>query len=103
MDSTDPEIKFDQSGNCNHCDSALVLAERIWFPDEKGEKLLDEIFRRIVQSERKKEFDCIIGLSGGVDSSYLAYLAVNKGLRPLVVHVDCGWNSEQAVDRKSVV
>jgi len=97
MDSTDPEIKFDQVGNCNHCNSALGLAERIWFPDEKGEKLLDEIFGRIVKSERKKEFDCIIGLSGGVDSSYLAYLAVNKGLRPLIVHVDCGWNSEQAV------
>jgi N-acetyl sugar amidotransferase len=97
MDSTDPEIKFDQSGNCNHCNSALGLAERIWFPDERGEKVLDEIFGRIIQTERKNEFDCIIGLSGGVDSSFLAYLAVNKGLRPLVVHVDCGWNSEQAV------
>jgi len=97
MDSTDPEIKFDRLGNCNHCNSALGLAERIWFPDERGEKLLNEIFGRIMQTERKKEFDCIIGLSGGVDSSYLAYLAVNKGLRPLVVHVDCGWNSEQAV------
>lgn len=97
MDTTDPEIKFDDRGYCSNCTSALELAERIWFPDEKGEKVLNNIFNRIKNEERKKEFDCIIGLSGGIDSSYLAYLTVNKGLRPLVVHVDCGWNSEQAV------
>ena len=97
MDTTDPEIKFDAQGNCNHCNSALELAKETWFPDANGEKLLDEIFERIKYEERDKEFDCIIGLSGGVDSSYLAWLTVNKGLRPLVVHVDCGWNSEQAV------
>jgi asparagine synthetase B (glutamine-hydrolysing) len=97
MDTTDPEIKFDDQGNCNHCNSALELAKEIWFPDEKGEKLLNELFGRIKDEERNKEFDCIIGISGGVDSSYLTWLTVNKGLRPLVVHVDCGWNSEQAV------
>ena len=97
MDTTDPEIVFDDQGNCNHCKSALELSEKIWFPDERGEKILDQTIDRIKIEERNKEFDCIIGLSGGVDSSYLAYLAVNKGLRPLVVHVDCGWNSEQAV------
>jgi len=97
MDTTDPEITFDDKGNCNHCNSALELAKKIWFPDENGEKLLDAIFERIKHEERDKEFDCIIGLSGGIDSSYLAYLTVKKGLRPLVVHVDCGWNSEQAV------
>lgn len=97
MDTTDPDIKFDIRGNCNHCNSALELAKKIWFPDENGEKLLDAIFEKIKHDERNKEFDCVIGLSGGVDSSYLAWLTVNKGLRPLVVHVDCGWNSEQAV------
>jgi len=97
MDTTDPEITFDDLGNCNHCNSALERAREIWFPDKNGEKLLNAIFERIKYEERDKEFDCIIGLSGGVDSSYLAYLTVNKGLRPLVVHVDCGWNSEQAV------
>ena len=76
MDTTDPEIQFDDRGNCNHCNSALELARKIWFPDEKGEKLLNEIFERIKNEEKNKEFDCIIGLSGGVDSSYLAYLAV---------------------------
>jgi N-acetyl sugar amidotransferase len=97
MDTTDPEIEFDENGNCSNCISALEAAKTIWFPDEKGEKMLDKIFDRIKLEERKNEFDCVIGLSGGVDSSFLAYLAVNKGLRPLVVHVDCGWNSEQAV------
>lgn len=97
MDTTDPEIKFDDNGNCNHCNSALELAKETWFPDENGEKILNKIFDRIKEEEREKEFDCVVGLSGGVDSSYLAYLTVKKGLRPLVVHVDCGWNSEQAV------
>jgi N-acetyl sugar amidotransferase len=97
MDTSDAEIKFDDQGNCIHCNSALDRARTTWFPDKNGEKILDEIIEKIKYEERKKEFDCIIGLSGGVDSSYLAYLAVSKGLRPLVVHVDCGWNSEQAV------
>jgi len=97
MDTSDPLIEFDDKGNCNHCNSALELAEKTWFPDEKGEKILDGLLDRIRVEEKNKEFDCIIGLSGGVDSSYLAYYTVKKGLRPLVVHVDCGWNSEQAV------
>lgn len=97
MDTTDPEISFDEDGNCSNCNSALELAKNTWFPDEYGEKTLDKTFEQIKKEERSKDYDCIIGLSGGVDSSYLAYMAVNKGLRPLVVHVDCGWNSEQAV------
>ena len=97
MDTSDPEIKFDDQGNCSHCNSAFDLAKKIWLPDEKGEQILDKIFQKIKQEEKGKEYDCIIGLSGGVDSSYLAYLTIKKGLRPLVVHVDCGWNSEQAV------
>jgi N-acetyl sugar amidotransferase len=97
MDTSDPEIRFDEEGYCNHCNSAIEQADKIWFPDDRGAKVLDEIISKVKFEERKKEFDCIIGLSGGVDSSYLAYYAVKKGLRPLVVHVDCGWNSEQAV------
>ena len=76
----------------------LILAPKIWFPDEKGERMLKANADKIKREEKKKEFDCIIGLSGGVDSSYLVYIAkVKLGLRPLVVHVDCGWNSELAV------
>jgi N-acetyl sugar amidotransferase len=97
MDTSDQEIKFDDLGNCNHCNDAMERATKVWFPNENGEKYLDEVFEKIKHEERNKEFDCIIGLSGGVDSSFLAWLTVKKGLRPLVVHVDCGWNSEQAV------
>ena len=98
MDTTDPDIFFDAKGNCNHCNSALELAGKTWFPDKSGEKLLDGIFDKIRNEGKKKEFDCIVGISGGIDSSYLTYLTVKKKLRPLVVHVDCGWNSEQAVN-----
>jgi N-acetyl sugar amidotransferase len=97
MDTTDPLITFDENGYCSNCRSAISLAEKIWFPDERGEKELKSIFEKIREEGRGKEYDCIIGLSGGVDSSYLVYMAVKNGLRPLVVHVDCGWNSEFAV------
>jgi N-acetyl sugar amidotransferase len=97
MDTSDPLIQFDAKGNCNHCNSAIELGRKTWFPNQEGKKILDDIIGKIREEEKYKEFDCIIGLSGGVDSSYLAYYAVRNGLRPLVVHVDCGWNSEQAV------
>ncbi len=97
MDTSDPEISFDKQGNCKHCNSALELATNIWFPNDYGKKQLQIIFEKIKKKGKGKDYDCILGLSGGVDSSYLAYLAVNNGLRPLVVHVDCGWNSELAV------
>jgi N-acetyl sugar amidotransferase len=97
MDTSDPNIVFDEEGKCNHCSSALELGKRTWFPDKKGEEMLKSIVEKIRYEERNNEFDCIIGLSGGVDSSYLAWFAHKLGLRALVVHVDCGWNSELAV------
>jgi N-acetyl sugar amidotransferase len=97
MDTSEPLIEFDSNGNCNHCNSALERSKTTWFPDERGGKILEEAIGRIRLEEKNKEFDCIIGLSGGVDSSYLAYYAVKHGLRPLIVHIDCGWNSEMAV------
>lgn len=97
MDTTDPLITFDEDGHCSNCSSALELAGKTWFPDERGENELKTIFGKIRRKGEGREYDCIIGLSGGVDSSYLAYMAVKNGLRPLVVHVDCGWNSEMAV------
>ena len=97
MDTTDPNIEFDVDGFCNHCSDAISRAETSWFPNAEGEKKLKSIVREIKESQKNKEYDCIIGLSGGVDSSYLAYKVVELGLRPLVVHIDCGWNSELAV------
>jgi len=98
MDTSDPEITFDSSGICHHCRRVReqYLGKR-WFPKDDG-KRLNAIVERIKADGKGLEYDCVIGLSGGVDSSYLAYVVVKDlGLRPLAIHVDAGWNSEIAV------
>lgn len=97
MDTTDPEIIFDDHGVCNHCHEFDEVTSKRWFPDNEGEKRLATIVENIKAAGAGQEYDCIIGLSGGVDSSYLAVMIKDYGLRPLVVHVDAGWNSELAV------
>jgi len=97
MDTSDPEIIFDEDGYCNHCTNAFKSKNTAWHPNEEGEKRLLSIVKKIKESEKNKEYDCVLGLSGGVDSSFLAYKAIEYKLRPLVVHIDCGWNSELAV------
>jgi N-acetyl sugar amidotransferase len=97
MDTTDPEITFDEQGNCNHCNSFYQSTPKLWFPNEEGERKLKAIIEKIKKEGAGKEYDCIIGLSGGVDSSFLVYQAKQWGLKPLAVHVDAGWNSELAV------
>jgi len=98
MDGSDPQITFDERGVCNHCQRFDRLASLGWMPNEAGRRRLDRLRDRIVRSGRGRDYDCIIGVSGGVDSSYLLHLATRElGLRVLAVHVDCGWNSELAV------
>jgi N-acetyl sugar amidotransferase len=97
MDTSDPLISFDDIGVCNHCHKFDSLTSKSWHPNEFGKKELEKIINKIKIDGKGKEYDCIIGLSGGVDSSYLAIILKNYGLRPLVVHVDAGWNSESAV------
>jgi len=97
MDITDPEIIFDEKGLCNHCRHFHEVTSKHWFPNDEGKKKLDTLFSKIKQKGKGKEYNCIIGLSGGIDSSYLALMLKDCGLRPLVVHVDAGWNSELAV------
>lgn len=97
MDTTDTDIKFDTQGVCNHCHEFENVTTKRWFPNEKGAQKLQNLIKEIKQSGEGAEYDCIMGLSGGVDSSYLALLVKDYGLRPLVVHVDAGWNSELAV------
>ncbi len=93
MDTTDPEIKFDESGRCDFCDNYYNSILPSWHPDEIGAKELQTIAEKIKKDGKGKTYDCIIGLSGGVDSSYLAYIVKEKlGLRPLMVSVDAGWN-----------
>ena len=96
MDTSDPEITFDDEGVCNHCHRFVELAKRSWFPNEEGTRELDGLIERMKAAGKGKEYDCILGVSGGVDSSYLALKMADRGLRILAVHVDAGWNSETA-------
>lgn len=97
MDTSDLEIEFDDNGICNHCHKFDNVTSKNWYPNEEGTKKLKKIFQKIRNEGKNKEYDCIIGLSGGCDSSYVALLIKDHNLRPLVVHVDAGWNSELAV------
>jgi len=97
MDTTDPEIEFDEHGVCNHCRKFDETIKPIWPSLEGDQEKLDAMIQTVKSYGKGKRYDCIIGLSGGVDSSYLAVKVAEWGLRPLVVHVDAGWNSELAV------
>lgn len=97
MDTTDPEITFDASGICSHCLGFERNIRPYWMPNDDGAKKLAVLLEQVRSHGMGKAYDCIIGLSGGVDSSYLATRLKDWNLRPLVVHVDAGWNSELAV------
>jgi len=97
MDTTDPAITFDDVGVCNHCHTFDEVTSKGWFPNEEGKRRLQLIIEKIKSDGKGHPYDCILGLSGGVDSSYLALKVAEWDLRPLVVHVDAGWNSELAV------
>ncbi|GAB4503735.1 MAG: N-acetyl sugar amidotransferase [Anaerolineales bacterium] len=98
MDTSDPQIVFDENGVCNHChDYDRQMAQKV-IPGEAGRAYLERLVERMKRDGRGKPYDCIIGVSGGVDSTYVAYLVKKKmGLRPLAVHMDNGWDSELAV------
>ncbi len=92
MDTTDSLIKFDEKGFCDHCNNYYNNIRPNWHPDEIGAHQLDEIVKKIKKDGKGNKYNCIIGLSGGVDSSYLLYYAKEKlGLNPLVFSVDTGW------------
>lgn len=104
MDTSDSKIIFDEKGVCDHCNDFYKNVLPNWHTDEKGKAELEKIVSQIKKEGKGKDFDCILGMSGGVDSSYLLHLAVTKlGLRPLVFHVDGGWNSELAVHNIQVM
>ncbi len=98
MDTSDPGILFDDNGLCSHCQrydsSSRAVVESANRGDRAGE--LARLVATIKDSGRGKPYDCVVGVSGGVDSSYLIRQAVKFGLRPLAVHFDSGWNSPQA-------
>ena len=104
MDTTDSKIIFDEHGVCDHCNTFYRDIKPNWQTDDLGRKELEKMVKKIKEEGKGKDFDCILGMSGGIDSSYLLYLAKEElGLRPLVFHVDAGWNSQQAVNNIEVL
>ena len=97
MDTSAPDIRFDADGNCNFCGDYLasIGGAGEFFFRRRAQR--DEFLERVRKSGAGRPYDCVIGLSGGVDSSYALYLAKQHGLRPLAVHLDNGWDSELAV------
>lgn len=97
MDTTDPDIVFDSEGVSNHALAARWRLENEVFRGDQGRRRLERWAERIKAAGKGRDYDCLIGLSGGVDSSVVACRVIDLGLRPLAVHLDNGWNSELAV------
>ncbi len=99
MDTSAPKIVFDKNGVCEYCINFEKNILPNWYPNKQGEKLFNPILNQIKKSAKNKSHDCLIGVSGGADSSYLVHLAkVRLGLNPLIFHVDAGWNSQVSVN-----
>lgn len=99
MDTSDSAITFDDNGICDHCLDFEANVKPNWYTDARGTEQLSATIDDIRDAGKGKDFDCILGLSGGLDSSYMLHLLVKEyGLRPLVFHVDGGWNSDLAVN-----
>ena len=97
MDTSDPEIIFDNKGFCNHCTEFINETSKKIYQGEITDLQLKKIVQEIKNKGKNSKYDCLIGVSGGVDSSYVAYLTHKLELRTLAVHLDNGWNSEEAV------
>ncbi len=97
MDTTDNYIEFDLEGVCNHCRRYESELNKRVYSGEVAKVKLDVLVKQIKKAGKGREYDCIIGVSGGVDSTYVAYLCNKLGIRPLAIHFDNGWNSELAV------
>lgn len=104
MDTTDSLITFDEHGVCDHCRSFDTNVKPNWHTDQRGKEALQAIIEKIKKDGQDREFDCIMGMSGGADSSYLLHVAVTEfNLRPLVFHVDGGWNTDISVNNIQVM
>lgn len=104
MDTSDSQITFDELGVCDHCNSFKVDVLPNWYPNDTGKEMFRKQVEEIKASGKGKPFDCIMGMSGGLDSSFLLHLAVSEfDLRPLVFHVDGGWNTDIAVNNIQVL
>lgn len=97
MDTTDPQITFDSEGRCCHCSEFLERRAKHSYQGKESEVALDRILENIKHEGKGRKYDCVLGVSGGADSCYLGYIILERGIRPLAVHMDNGWNSEKAV------
>lgn len=97
MSTTDPDITFDAEGRCNHCTDYVERLASLTYNPATSERELAAVVDRIKAAGRGKEYDCVMGISGGIDSCYAVYVATSLGLRPLAVHMDNGWDSDTAV------
>ena len=95
---SDDTIVFDSNGQCNYCKRAYYWKDKLYFPNQEGELKLQQMLAIIKKEGKGKKFDCIMGISGGLDSSYLAYLASNWNLRVLAVHIDDGYDESVTVE-----
>jgi len=93
-----PNITFDEKNICNYCHAYDENVKLYGYKGEESRKELKKLVKKMKKDGKGKEYDCVLGISGGVDSAYMAYIASRLGLRILAVHVDAGWNSEIAVD-----
>jgi hypothetical protein len=101
MDSTCNSTIFDEDGRCNYCKNAEILLRKNYYPNEIGARKLEETFNLIKFNCRNDEYDCLVGLSGGLDSAYVLYLGKKHGLRMLAVHIDDGLDTEEAKENIS--
>ena len=97
MDTSDLEIVFDSEGRCNHCTEFLAKRAKHQYQGKDSDEALARLVEDIKRAGKGKEYDCIVGISGGTDSCYTVYIAKQMGLRVLAIHLDNGWNSEEAV------
>ena len=97
MDTTDTEITFDPKGYCNHCNEYFERTSKRTYHVKSSDQELAQIFEQIKKSGKNKEYDCVLGISGGIDSCYAAYILKNLGIRTLIAHLDNGWDSEISV------
>jgi N-acetyl sugar amidotransferase len=102
MDTSDPDIRFDSAGVCHHCHEYERLTKETVVGGEAGRVQLERLADRIKRDGAGKTYDCVIGVSGGVDSTYVAYRVKQLGLRPLALHLDNGWDSEIAASNIAV-
>ena len=104
MDTTDSKIIFDEKGICDHCTNFYENIFPLMNDANEADAKICTLSKRVKEQGKNNDFDCIIGMSGGADSSYLLHVAVKEyGLRPLVFHVDGGWNSQIAVNNINVM